>query len=60
MIQEIKKLGLKINSLARKIEEADRSGMTSRIEGYVEELNKAKEKLNSKIEEFSKNLLNNI
>jgi len=41
-IQELKKLGLKINSLSRKIEEADRCGMTTRIPGYIEELDKQK------------------
>lgn len=43
-IQELKKLGLKINSLSRKIEEADRCGMTTRIPGYIQELDKQKDR----------------
>ena len=45
MILEIKKAGNKINSLARKIEESDKAGMSTRIPGYIEELEKTQESL---------------
>ena len=54
MIQEIKKIGLKINSLARKIEEADKAGMTTRIPGYVDEISKSCKKLDSCFETLRK------
>lgn len=53
-ISELKKLGNKIYSLCVKVEESDKSGMKTRIPGYVEKLKETKEKLVLKIEELEK------
>lgn len=58
MITNIKKLSSKINSLARKIEEAERAGMSTRIPGYLKQLKEAQESLNNEIAEFSKVAIN--
>ena len=54
MIQEIKKLGLKINSLGRKIEEAERAGMATRIPDYIEQMQKVQEKFSKCFDELKK------
>ena len=53
-IQELKKLGLKINSLSRKIEEAERCGMNTRISGYVKELENQKVRFDKFVSELKK------
>ena len=58
MILEIKKAGNKINSLARKIEESDKAGMSTRIPGYIEELEKTQESLKTLLINCKKFFLN--
>lgn len=43
--KEIKRLGNRIYSLGQKIEESSKNGMTTRIPGYVEQLEKESAKL---------------
>lgn len=44
-ILELKKIGLKINSLARKIEESEKSGSPTRIPGYITEMEKQEKRI---------------
>ncbi len=51
---ELKKMGNKVYSLTVKIEESKKSGMVTRIPGYVEKLKETKIKLVAAIEELEK------
>lgn len=57
MILEIKKLGNKINSLAKKIEESEKGGMPTRIPGYIEELEKSQKSLGDFITQCKKEFI---
>lgn len=55
-LTKIKKLGNKIYSLSVKIEEADKSGMVTRIQGYVEKLDDAKKELDIEVNQLLKKI----
>lgn len=54
-IKELKKLGNKIYSIAQRIEESDRAGMTTRIPGYLDELETLKTKLETELPKLREN-----
>ena len=60
MIQRIKKLGNKISSLGRKIEEAERAGMKTRIPAYIDDIKKAKDELDKQLVEYASNYMENV
>jgi hypothetical protein len=55
-LTKIKKLGNKIYSLSVKIEEADKSGMVTRIQGYTEKLDDAQKELKTEIDQLLKKI----
>ena len=51
-LNEMKRKSLKISSLVKKIDESDKLGISHRHKGYLEEMDKTMEKLNSLHLEF--------
>lgn len=55
-LKKIKKLGNSIYTLGKKIEEAEKQGMVTRIQGYMEKLDDANKELAIEIEKGLKQI----